>query len=110
MTDVDAIVADIEDATADEQAEVIRRAATWLLGSVPDRVNRMLAADAYESAVIALAPAGWTWTMYANGCAGICVKLDDDDLADGIDWADTPAMALLLSIVRARLTEGAEHG
>lgn len=48
-----------------------------------------------------LVPPGHTWTVYADGCAGVVPKLDEDDLADGDVWAATPALALTAAALRA---------
>lgn len=41
-----------------DSADLIREVATFLLGSVPDGMNEMLVAKAYESAAIMLIPEG----------------------------------------------------
>lgn len=45
------------EAAPSDSADLIREAATLMLGSVPDRMSRMLAAEAYESAAMTLLPA-----------------------------------------------------
>jgi hypothetical protein len=109
MTNLLTLAAQIEQATEDQQAELIRMAATAILGSVPDRMNRALSAEAYESAAILLAPAGYTWTIYGDGCAGVCPRHDDDDIADGSEWAATPALALAAACCRAVVQEREPH-
>ena len=56
-------------------------------------------------AALMLVPKRHTWTLYADGCAGVCPKRDDDDLADGTIWAATPALALCAAALRARSKE-----
>lgn len=55
MTNTLTLAEQIEQATEDQQAELIRFAATAIFGDVPDKMNRMLAAEAYEAAAMMLA-------------------------------------------------------
>lgn len=92
-------------------AELIRQAATAVLGSVPDDMNRMLVADAEESAAMMLVPEGLHWCCQTDrDGAHVSVGKADSD-ARGTFYTDcrqgtakSLALALTAAALRARAT------
>lgn len=83
-----------------------------LLPRLPDRrrFEALLAADAHESAALALLGRDWGY-MLSRGPGGVCLATlvmpnrDEDTTAQG----DTPALALVLALTSALLAEGAHQ-
>ncbi|HMO74113.1 MAG TPA: hypothetical protein PKD48_02120 [Sphingopyxis sp.] len=99
MTALNDLAERVERAGADD-ANLIREAATALLGSVPDRMNRMLAAEAYESAAMMLVPEE----------ARVILNIAEDQITVAIvagtqSCGATPALALVAASLRARSAE-----
>lgn len=105
----------IEAAQPGEEADLVRELATALLGEVPDRVNRCLAAQAYLSAAEMLMPVGehrWSLDRHCSGDPrsseyqariSIALAVDDPEELSGqwIGDAATPALALAAAIARS---------
>ncbi|WP_260581227.1 hypothetical protein [Sphingopyxis sp. PET50] len=83
-----------------DSADLIRKAATLILGSVPDQMNRMLAADAYESAATMLVPPGWEWTIESGGHVEMTASRLRGPNVEGN--AATPALAIVAASLRAK--------
>lgn len=111
MTDLKALVERIEGA-AKNDADLFREVATAVFGSVPDVMNRFLAAGAYLDAAMQLVPEGWYWRAGSGvlwpGWAHLNRKhpdhcdYDDEHSAH----AATPALALCAASLRARISKG----
>ena len=93
-----------------DQADLLREAATVLLGGVPDRMNRMLAAEAWESAALCLVPAGYGWAITNikgggyerrdfSACSAVLGDLEGQPLHAN---AATPALALCIACLKAK--------
>lgn len=106
----EALIGRIEAAGVEQQAGLLREAATVLLGSVPDRMNRMLAAEAWESAAMMLVPNGYAWAFtnikgggYERRDFSACSAALGDLSGNPIHAnAATPALALASAALRAR--------
>lgn len=105
MTDLKALVERIEGATKND-ADLFREVATAVFGSVPDVMNRFLAAGAYLDAAMQLVP---EWCFWALNMAGDGSGFDAMCQDDGpVKWtrAATPALALCAASLRARISKG----
>lgn len=99
-------------ATAGEQAELLRQVATAMFGKVPDTMNRMLSAGAFESASLMLVPEGCCLYQAGNTpdnpplskwwCA-LWREGDEEDL--GEVEASTFALAIASAALKARMGE-----
>jgi hypothetical protein len=100
----------VERATADS-AELMREAATLLLGKVPWCINRMLTVEAYESASMMMVPsdAFWSITMRGEHRGGFhaCCQREG-----ALDWreAATPSLALVAAALRATAAQSGGEG
>lgn len=86
--------------TGGDLAEVIRRVATKLHGSVPDHVNRMLSVGADLSAIVALIPEDHFWSIIMDGNGdGFAACCQSGELPI-LEWHkhETPSRALLAAL------------
>lgn len=126
MTDLKALVERIEGA-AKNDADLFREVATAVFGSVPDAMNRFLAAGAYLDAAMQLVPEGWIVEMrrYFNSDGEFvsAVKLTDSftvgrgchpeeeisvssRLVERQQGVDPTPLALCAASLRARISKG----
>jgi hypothetical protein len=99
------LAAKCEQATAEQQAQLLREAfyalfPAYLVEPRRDRSRKsrfikMIDANAFESAAMMLAPEGWQWRLEARNA-----KLQAGDLVIAADGA-TPALALCAAALRA---------